>query len=95
MFYVFYQSFFLYEKLYITSHLRIGIDVKTIIIGHVFIQMKFCVRVGREQKGVFHFVEPGQNLVLARLYELEHCLNNKYNHYKQLLPFYIKIVISK
>ena len=35
--------------LYITSHFEISIDVKTFIIGHVFIQTKFCVLVGREQ----------------------------------------------
>ena len=32
-----------YNSTYITSRFQIAIDVKTIIIGHVFIQTKFCV----------------------------------------------------
>jgi hypothetical protein len=31
----------------ITSRFQIAIDVKTIIIGHVFIQTKFCVWGGK------------------------------------------------
>ena len=38
------------EKYYITSSFQIAIDVKTIIIGHVFIQSKFCVWGGEGTK---------------------------------------------
>ena len=30
---------------YITSRFQIAIDMKTIIMGHIFIQTKFCVWV--------------------------------------------------
>ena len=38
---------------YITSRFQIANDVKTIIIGHVFIQIKFCVWGGEETKFSF------------------------------------------
>ena len=36
-----------------TSRFQITIDVKTIIIGHVFIQTKFCFWGGEETKFCF------------------------------------------
>ena len=40
-------------KKYITSRFKIAIDVKTIIIRHVFIQAKFCVWAGERKKFSF------------------------------------------
>ena len=39
--------------MYITSRFQIAIDVKTIIIGHVFTQTKFCVWGGEGTKLCF------------------------------------------
>ena len=46
------------NSMYITSRFQIVIDVKTIIIGHVFIQTKYCVWGGE-----------GTNIVLNKKYD--------------------------
>ena len=49
--------FFIFDakniKYYIISRFQIAIDVKAILIGHVFIQIKFCVLGGEGTKFCF------------------------------------------
>jgi len=60
---------------YITSHFQIAIDVKTIIIEHVFIQTKCCVWGGEETKFYFELqIWPIIILLLYNCYLRMNCI---------------------